>query len=71
MTFNGPQLAFCIASETPKTQGHSRSGGSQVPGQSQELTGAKLDCPFVENALVFILPNIGGARAPLRAPLYV
>ena len=72
MTFNGPQLAFCIASETPKTQGHCKSGapGAEVPGQSQEPTGAKLDCPFVENALVFILPNIWGARVPLRDPLY-
>ena len=45
--------------------------GAEVrgPRTPSRTTDANLDCAFVENALLFVVPNIGGARAPLGSPL--
>ena len=71
MPFKGPRLASCVASGTTEIQGHrqvcrARRGGPRTPSRT---TDANLDCAFVENALLFVVPNIGGARAPLGLPL--
>ena len=41
-----------------------RHGGPRTPSKTTE---ANLDCVFFENALLFVVPKIGGARA--GAPL--
>ena len=41
------------------------------PRTQSRTTDANLDCVFVENALVFVVPNIGRAWAPLYDPLEV
>ena len=40
-------------------------GGPKTPSRT---TDANLDCAFVENALVFVVLNIGGAQAPPGPP---
>ena len=64
-------LASCVASWT--TGNHNRHGQlccarRRGPWTALKTTEATLDCPFVENGLVFIIPKIGGARAPLAPP---
>ena len=39
------------------------------PRTRSRTTDANLDCAFVENALVFVVPKIGRTRAPF-GPLY-
>ena len=43
-----------------------RRAGLRTPSKTIE---ANLDCAFVENAFVFVVPKIGGARASLTPPL--
>ena len=70
---DGPRLALCVASGTTEIQGHhqvwrARRGGPRTPSRT---TDANLDCPFVENALIFVVPkNEGGAGlgTPLLTP---
>ena len=38
------------------------------PRTTSRTTDANLDCAFVENALVYVVPKIGWAWAPLSAP---
>ena len=44
--------------------------GTEVPASrtASRTTEANFDCAFVENALVFVVPDIGRARAPLNPP---
>ena len=65
--FKGPRLASCVASGTTEKQGHrqvcrARYGG---PRTASRTTDTNLDCAFVENALVFVVPKIEVAWAPL------
>ena len=47
----------------------SRVAGNQILGPPSRTFDANLDCTFVENALVFVVPNIGrGVRPPLNDP---
>ena len=45
---------------------HARRGG---PRTQSRTTDANLDCPFVENALLFVALKIGWSQAPSVSPL--
>ena len=44
---------------------HIRRGGHRTPSRTAD---ADLECAFVENALVIVVPKIGRAQAPLVSP---
>ena len=58
--------------ELQRNMGHRQVCGSRRSGPRKQstTTDANLDCAFVENALVFIVPKVGRARGPLGAPLF-
>ena len=62
-----PHLASCVASGTTEIQRHCQMcrARRQGPRRQSRTNDANLDCLFVENALVFVVPNIGEAQAPL------
>ena len=67
----GLQGPFCVASRTTEIQRHvqvwrTRRGGPRIPSRT---TDTNPDCVFVENAPVFVVPSIRGARPPLTNPL--
>ena len=70
------RLALCVASGTEENQAHCQvcramRGGPRTPSRTSD---ANLDSAFVESALVFVVPKIGGARAligpPFTTPLF-
>ena len=69
--FKGPRVTLCIASGTTEKHGHCQVGCTtrKGPMAASTTTGEKLDCAFVENALLFFVPKIGGTWAPL-CPLH-
>ena len=68
--FQRPQLALCTASKTTEMQGHLQLSRPRHRGPQRLLrtTDANLVCAFDENDLLFIVPNIWRAGAPLYDP---
>ena len=69
--FKGTGLASCVASGNTEIQGHSQVWRSKHwgPRTLSWTIDKKLDCVFVENALVYLCQKLGRPRPPLYDPL--
>ena len=67
MPFKGPGLASNATSGTTDKQGHRQVCRARRKGPRTLLrtTDRNLDCVFVDNTLVLVVPKIGRAWVPL------